>query len=372
MGSGDAVQHVFPAGLIGQFAAEESRGVRPREKAVWVARRGAQKPFRQAAKRVGFDSRVPRSYATPEGLSFDFDVVLSQSETFIGDLKQLGPRLRREPRIGAAEYVAGLIPLLAGILSRSPRLGLGDTSALSPDNPNQRAMLEERMEALAAALYLLSFGTTLMVIRDIDEGLFTNDTGYVVGPAPAGAVEVFVPINPRFAIVLLVGGLPNVDAQAPHASARCVDWNADVLDIRKWLLARHARHEAYASTQGTAQLILDRQAALDPTAPDGIPREHPFPPEAWAGFLRRNTPDPVSCLMAWFALRVAVGAPLEPSMSQLDTDTRQAFLDRVAHVSIPTRQRRPTWDELGGYTGLWRIRQPAAEEFTWAYVPTWP
>lgn len=373
MGSSDQVQHVFPAGLIGQFATAEARGTRPRDKAVWVASRRSPHPFLRAAKSVGFDPQVPRAYTSVEGIDFDFDLVLSQSEFFIGHLKDLGPRVRRDARIDSAHYVAGLIPLVAGLLSRSPQLGLGDTSPLDPSSLNQESLLEERVQAFARALYVLSFQTTVMIVRDINDGLITNDTGYVWGVAPEGTSEVFLPINPSYALVLLVGGPANVDAHAPHASILCVDWSPDVLDIRKWLLARHARREAYASTKQTAQLILDRQAAPpDPETAEGIPLEMPFPPEAWAEFLRKDAPSPQESLMAWLALREAVGAPLEPSAAHLDADTRESFLDRVAQTSIPPRERRPSWEDLGGYTGYWRVRPATAEEFTWAYVPKWP
>lgn len=60
----------------------------------------------------------------------------------------------------------------------------------------------------------------------------------------------------------------------------------------------------------------------------------PFPLEDWAEFLRRDAPSPKECLSVWFALREAVGAPLEPSTAHLDADTRQRFLDRVTQSSI--------------------------------------
>lgn len=372
MGNDLGNQHVYPAGLIGQFAMRDSKGSRPREEAVWVARRGSARPFPQAAHNVGFDGRVPRAYAAPAGTSFDFDQILSQSETYLGSLPNLMPRVLRDRRMPAIEYVAQLIPFVAGLLSRSPRLGLADTSSLNPENPRQVDLLNERVEAVCQALYVLTFDSTLMLVRDIEMTLFTNDTGYTVGPGPDGGLEVFLPLGPGVALVAIVGGNPNLNVRRRRVPLRCVDWSPAVLDTRKWLLAFHARSEAYASTREIAADILVRQQTPQARTQEGFALEDTLPPEAFAGILRRRAPDPVECLLSWMAACRAVGESLDWSMRHLDTDSREALMRAIAVTGLPPRRKVPSGRELRGYPGAWRVRQADPEGFEEAYLPNWP
>lgn len=65
---------------------------------------------------------------------------------------------------------------------------------------HQDHILDERVEALAQAIYLFAFRSTLMLVRDVHSTLFTNDIGYTVGPGPTryDGCEIFFPLNRLF------------------------------------------------------------------------------------------------------------------------------------------------------------------------------
>lgn len=361
------VQHVFPAALIGQFASPDSRGSRARKKSVWVASRRAPSPFQQAAQRVGYDPRVKRIYSSLNEIGFDLDRMFTDTESYIGDLADLGPRIRRDSRLTASEFITGLVPFVAGLLSRAPQLGIGDSSALGPGNPNQDDVLGLRAETIMKALHLLSCCSQFMLVRDTTRSLFTNDTGYTIATGPDTSLELFIPISPEYAVVVLTPSAPNLEPRLSHVPIRCLDWNADVLDTRRWMLAWFARRESYCPTEEAAAQVLQRQRSQAPFTDEGINLRDLDPPEAFAGFLRKRTPDPYECFLTWAAIRRAAGVPIDAHMEAVDATSLARLLADVANVVLPTRKHRPRWDDLGAHEGLLRVRELFDEEFDIGY-----
>ena len=247
--------HYIQAAHIGLFGTGPDDR-RRRSRKVWVARRGANAPFRVAADKVGFDSAHPAMYAVsgePDPLIVDR--VWQAAEDRIGPVERAVRDIVRGEPVDSQTFVWAIVPYLAQILARSPVLTLEETSDLRA-TPNDARLLRERADLFFVYVNALLYNRRWSVIEAPPGDFFVGtDFGWLWLPGP-GPGLLFVPFGPRVAFVI-ERATPSYhpgDADVRFGAFNCA---ADDCEQARIAMALEAPKDVYASSRGEVEFALD-------------------------------------------------------------------------------------------------------------------
>jgi hypothetical protein len=307
--SGPARMHYQPAALIGEFAAQnvdgKGRDIAPRDRRVWVAKRGADKAFYTRASNVGFDARNRDLYQGPE---YNLDELWQRAEGDHRSVQGLAAGIAATGEVPAQGFANVLVPYAAHLLSRHPRLGLlgdGVSDLRHPDPLGigaavRHAALEDRRRLFFQMCDALLTARRWLLL-DCPDGveLVGTDAGWQWMPG-AMPGEVFIPLNPKLALVIRGDGRSYVK-DAEMLEIPVVSWPAEDITIRRDLMMRDAPHEVYAPSKELAEQARTLWAPPEASAseaaalPAAIP---PFDSTAIAGGLVQDAAADANLAMA--------------------------------------------------------------------------
>lgn len=352
----------MPAGFIGMFGEPDARDKSPRDRAVWVARRGATQARQAKAETVGVSTQKAWLYNGASG-SFSLDPTLSKSERAIGSLERFCALAIQKGAVPAEEMLDGIVQFVAGILSRHPILNTPSFSILgSLGKETADDTIRERADYYWRTLDHLIFNSRWSIIES-GRMLATSDIGYIWLPG-SGRGVLEIPIHPYAMLQISAGrsyyiGDNYFDIHMPK-------WSNQRYLFSQLALMRQAK-EVYVGDPSTARLALEvmnepellKSHDLDPTI---------LPDTRGIGFLATSFAS-MGGLTCWRRVHLAQQEWLvchcdedniSLGMSKRErADWRRTMeeIDKVAQASLPRRNIISPWDLSSGPQYIYRPRQ---------------
>lgn len=248
----DAVQHYFPASLIGNFSFEGAG--RRRRRPVHTARRGVGKVLTLKAEEFGRLPRNPQPYGSDWLVPLSLDGLLQKAESGLEKLIKGLESLESSGSIEAEWFVMLAAPYLGHLLARHPKLdalGIPDLT-LGHQRPESYMNRYGLIGVLIEAVLFRTHWT--LALSPPEMPWVETDIGMVWLPG-RDAGSVLLPITPRYA-VLLASGKPTYEYGRKLVSVRSYEWALDDVAVVNDLMALLAPREVYARDKVQAEHVL--------------------------------------------------------------------------------------------------------------------
>lgn len=342
--------HYMPAALIGTFSSSSAGA--SRDRAVWVARRAADRAFATAAHNVGYDPDDRQLYA---GTEYDLDELWQRAEGDHGSVQGIVSAALSGTPVTAPDLAFVLAPYAAHILARHPRLGLeGEESVLRSGTVGHERALDLRRAAFARLADAFLNSRRWLILHSPDVPLVTTDLGwqYVPGEMPG---EVFLPVAPNAALVIRGGGT-SLALDSDDLDLPVVTWDDWMVRLRRDAMILTAPSDVYAPTRELAEQARDLWEAPSPPSSeplDGEPANaHDFAQIASGAIVDLlqigAAQDPSLAFARMIAVQHRWGCDCERALQMFDEEVRDQLREhshallRLAEESL----RDPSWGGL--------------------------
>ena len=236
-----------------------------------MARRGVPKVLRVRAKNAGLFPGHHRLYDDPRPHAFamPLDDLWKNAESAIPRIDAVLQHVEQEHRLPSASFVVDLVPYVAHLLARPPRLDLEIYKLTWPDPPEDIPSFsdltddsselnehERRLGFFAVLADVLLFNTHWSIaLAPRAAPWITTDLGMAYLPGE-GIGTFVIPLTPQHAVVL-TGTAPTYRFGVRRVSIRTHDWSADDVRLVNDFSAMAAPFEVYALDEDAAGHVLE-------------------------------------------------------------------------------------------------------------------
>ncbi|MDT7537876.1 MAG: hypothetical protein QOI82_1461 [Actinomycetota bacterium] len=337
----------MPAALIGEFSDSAPVGVTQaaaaRDRRVWVAKRGADKVFQTRAANVGFDARNHDIYM---GTEYNLDLLWQRAEGDHRHVQGLAQGIALTGEVPAKGFSNVLVPYVAHLLARHPTLGLVDegfSDLRKPDPLGIGARMRHTALETRRHLFfqlcdaLLTARRWLLLSCPDGVELVGTDVGWQWMPG-AMPGEVFLPLNPRLALVIRGDGA-SYFRDAEMIPIPVVTWSAEDIEIRRDVMMRDAPQEVYASTRALAErartLWIEQACSGTRTTESLLEAIPTIPTAGLTGMLVQGAvADPNLAFARMLAIQHRWGCGCEEALEREPDEQAKAVLRDRSHVLL--------------------------------------
>lgn len=248
-----AVQHYFPASLIGNFSPSTS-GPR-RNRPVYLARRGVQKVLRPQAEGCGRPSRNSQPYGPDLLMPLSLDGLWQKAESSLDDFTRGLLALELGEVAPAGWFVTVAAPYVGHLLARHPKLdvpGLPDLTQSHRGPSSYMARFGFAAIVIDAVLFRMQW---TLALAPTAAPWINTDMGVVWLPG-RGTGCFLLPVTPRCA-VLLTSATPSYRFAQESVSVRSYEWSVADSQVVQDVMALVAPREVYAESEMQAERALD-------------------------------------------------------------------------------------------------------------------